>query len=157
MRLSLIPEIKSMFGTVVGLSDHSEGHLGAVAAVALGAKVVEKHLCVGREVETADSSFSMEPAEFKEMVEAVRNIEKAVAPATWELPEREVRQRDGRRSIYASAPIAKGELFTPENVKIVRPAKGLAPKYWEQLIGRPAPDDFGYADPITASAEWLEG
>ena len=157
MRLSLIPEIKHDFGTIVGLSDHSEGHLGAVAAVALGARVVEKHLCVGREIETADSSFSMEPAEFKEMVEAVRNVEKAIAPATWDIPAREVRQREGRRSIYASAPIAKGDIFTMDNIKIVRPAKGIAPKYWDRLLGKESPCDFAYADPICLSDEWLEG
>ncbi len=157
MRLALIPEIRSDFGVTVGLSDHSEGHLGAVAAVALGARVVEKHLCVGREVETADSSFSMEPAEYRTMVDSVRSIEKAVAPATWELPAREVRQREGRRSIYASAPIAKGDLFTADNIKIVRPAKGIAPKYWDKLLGKESPCDFGYAEPIALPDKWLEG
>lgn len=156
MRLSLIPEIRDCFDTVVGLSDHSGGFLGAVAAVSLGAKVVEKHFCAGREVETADSAFSMEPAEFRTMVDAVRRVEKAVAPATWELPAREVRQRDGRRSIYASAPIAKGEVFSPNNIKIVRPAKGLAPKYWDRLVGRKSPKDFAYAEPICLDEGWLE-
>lgn len=156
MRLSLIPELKYLFHTEVGLSDHSEGHLGAIAAVALGARVIEKHICVSREVETADSSFSMEPSEFKEMVDSVRNIEAAIGTVSWELPTREVRQREGRRSIYACAPIAKGDVFSSENIKIVRPAKGLAPKCWENLIGRKSPCDFSYAEPIVLSDEWLE-
>lgn len=149
MRLSLIPEIARRFGTRVGLSDHSAGHLGAVAAVALGAQVVEKHLCVGRDVETADSVFSMEPAEYREMVDAVREVEKAVTPCGWELPDREIRQREGRRSVYACAPIRAGEPFTIDNIKIVRPALGVAPKHFDELVGHPAPRDFSYAEPVT--------
>lgn len=156
MRLSLIPEISKRFGTLVGLSDHSEGHLGAVAAVTLGARVIEKHLCVSRAIETADSSFSMEPNEYRAMVDAVRNIEAAIAPASWELPEREVRQREGRRSIYASAPILKGEPMTEQNIKIVRPAKGLAPKYWDKVLGMRAPKDYAFADPIDIDPKILE-
>lgn len=156
MRLSLISAMHERFKVPIGLSDHSEGFLGAVAAVALGATVVEKHLCVSREIETADSKFSMEPSEFKEMVDAVRKVEKAIAPATWDLPEREVRQREGRRSLYACADIAKGELFSPENVRVIRPSLGVAPKYYEAVIGRPSPSTFSYADPIVLDKAWLE-
>lgn len=157
MRLSLIPAMHDLFGVTIGLSDHSAGHLGAVAAVVLGAKVIEKHLCVGREVETADSSFSMEPTEYKEMVEAVRDVEKAVAPSGWDLPEREVRQREGRRSIYACAPIKRGDVFTSENIKVVRPAKGIEPKYWDILLGMKSPCDFDYAQPIQLDESFLGG
>lgn len=149
MRLSLIPELARRFSVQVGLSDHSSGHLGVVAAVALGARVIEKHLCAGRDIETADSMFSMEPTEYREMVEAVRNIEKALAETGWELPEREKRQREGRRSIYACAPIKAGDIFTERNIKIVRPAAGIAPKYWDELLGKPSPRNLEYAEPVT--------
>ena len=157
MRLSLIPVMRDLFGTTIGLSDHSAGHLGTVAAVALGARVIEKHLCVGREVETADSSFSMEPSEFRDMVDAVRDVERAIAPSSWDLPEREVRQREGRRSIYACAPIRKGDVFTPDNIKVVRPAKGIEPKYWDIILGKESPCDFGYAQPIQLDESFLRG
>lgn len=156
MRLALIPEMKRRFNTAIGLSDHSAGHLGVVAAVALGARIIEKHLCVNRSVETADSKFSLEPDEFKEMIEAVRDIESALRPPSWDLPEREVRQREGRRSIYASAPIKAGEIFSTENIKIIRPSMGLAPKYWDVILGQPSPRDFDYAEPILLDDVYLK-
>lgn len=157
MRLSLIPEMADRFEVPIGLSDHSEGHLGAVAAVALGARIIEKHLCVGREVETADSKFSMEPAEFKEMVDAVRNVEQAVKPSSWDLPEREIRQREGRRSVYASADIKAGDTFSKDNLRVVRPALGLAPKYLSRILGKPSPKDFAYAEPILLEESFIGG
>ena len=148
MRLSLIPIMKERFGVPIGLSDHSEGYLGAVAAVALGAVIVEKHLCVSREIDTPDSKFSMVPAEYREMVSCVRKVEAAIGEPSFTLPQNEVRQREGRRSIYASASIKQGEIFSEENIRVVRPGKGLHPRYYDMLLGKRSPKAFSYADPI---------
>lgn len=136
MNLSTIPNMASTFGVVSGLSDHTLGATVAVAAVALGAKVIEKHFTFSREVETLDGAFSLEPQEFKAMMDAIRETEAAIGHVHYGPSEADRYNVSSRRSLYASADIPAGGVITTENVKSVRPGHGLAPKYLEQLLGR---------------------
>lgn len=148
MRLSVIPDMKERFGVPVGLSDHSMGHLAAVTAVALGACVIEKHFCLDRSIKNPDSDFSMEPQEFKEMVDSVKLAKAALGNPTYELLPREKEQRKGLRSLFASKDIKKGEPFTEENVRSVRPGFGLSPaRYWEVLEHK-ASCDIPFGTPL---------
>ncbi|WP_427338098.1 pseudaminic acid synthase [Caloranaerobacter sp. DY30410] len=148
MNLKTIKYLEEAFGVIAGLSDHSLGSVGAITAVALGAKVVEKHFCISREIENPDSSFSMEPHEFKKMVEDIRAAERAIGKVSFEVSEKEKINRQFRRSIFVIKDIKKGEVFTEENVKVIRPGYGLAPKYYEDILGRTASKDIERGTPI---------
>ena len=136
MNIATIPDMAQRFGCPVGLSDHSMGYAVDVAAAVIGACVIEKHFCLSRQNETVDSAFSMEPQEFADMIEAVRNARAAMGKATYERTPREEAGVFGRRSIYACAEIKPGDTFSDRNVKIVRPSMGLDPRYWDELIGK---------------------
>jgi len=148
MRLRNIPDMMERFQVPVGLSDHSMGSLAAVVGVSLGACVVEKHLCLSRELKSPDSAFSMEPLEFAEMVRDIRNAEKLLAPPSYELSEKEFQNIVFRRSLFAVRDIQKGETFTRKNIQSVRPAFGLPPKSMDMLIGKFARHDIRYGTPI---------
>ena len=124
------------FDCLVGLSDHTMGSTVAGAAVALGACVVEKHLTLARADGGVDSAFSMEPAEFKKMVDDIRIIEKAKGRATYDLTEKATREREHRRSLFIAKDLKKGDVLTPENLRSVRPGDGLHTKYYEELLGK---------------------
>ena len=149
MNLRTIPQMKQDFHVPVGLSDHSLGHTAAVTAVALGAQIIEKHFCITREEKTVDSAFSMNLNEFKTMVEEIRNAEKALGIPTYEITSREQRARDSRRSLFASADISKGEKFSPDNIKSVRPGQGLHTRYYDSLLGKVSKRDLKKGDPLT--------
>lgn len=148
MNLATIPDMTERFGIPVGLSDHSLGFAADVAAVALGARVVEKHFCITREHESVDSAFSMDRDEFAAMVKAVDEASKSIGRVTYERSELEEVNAQWRRSLYASKDIKMGETFSLENCKSVRPAHGLAPKYLAQLLGSPARRDISFGSPI---------
>lgn len=148
MNLLQIPDMKKIFNVEIGLSDHSEGSIGAIVASILGARIIEKHICISRNIETADSKFSMEPQEFKEMVLNVKNAIKTLGNIDYSLPENEKRQISGRRSIFASKTIEIGDEFTNDNIKIVRPAFGIKPKYFNEILGKKSPNKFEFGDPI---------
>lgn len=148
MKLNIIPFFQEAFGISSGLSDHSFGHTAVVAAVALGAKVIEKHICLDREFETADSGFSMEPEEFKAMVEAVREIEKALGHVEFNLSDKEKESSVFRRSIFVVNDVKKGEVFTEDNIRCIRPSHGLKPKYYEGVIGKIASKDIQRGSPM---------
>lgn len=148
MNIATIADMRERFGCPVGLSDHSMGWAADVAAVAIGACVIEKHFCLSRADATVDSAFSMEPQEFKAMIHDTDLAKAAIGHATYELTEGERRNLTGRRSLYAVKPIAKGEAFTSENVRSIRPAYGLAPKHLDELLGRLAPRDIEFGEPI---------
>ena len=135
MHLSTIQDMKKRFGLPVGLSDHSLGSMSAVAAVALGAKIVEKHFCISREIENPDASFSMTPQEYKAMVRDIRTVEEAIAEPAYGVSPQEESSMVFRRSIFAVRDIAAGERLTPDNVRIIRPGYGLKPKYYRDIIG----------------------
>lgn len=135
MRLANIPDMIKRFNTHVGLSDHSLGSIGAVAGVALGACVIEKHVKL-EGVESADSKFSMSIGEFKQMVTDVRNIKKAVKKPEYTLTDGERASTVFRRSIFAVSDINEGDVLTEENIRVIRPGNGILPKYYKGLIGK---------------------
>ena len=138
MNLSVIPNMKQTFDCICGLSDHSMGSEIAVAAVALGAKVIEKHFTLCRADGGEDSQFSMEPEEFSEMVRQIRNVEKALGHPTYELNKEQVESRIYSRSLFVVKDVQEGEIFTEENVKSIRPGIGLHTKYWDAILGQKA-------------------
>lgn len=148
INLKVIPNMKDTFGTIVGLSDHSLGHTVALGAVALGAKIVEKHLTLSRADGGPDAAFSMEPHEFKEMVDKIRDLEKALGKVTYELTDKQKKSREHSRSLFVVKDIKKGETFTDDNVKSIRPGFGLATKYIRNVIGKSARIDIKKGTPM---------
>lgn len=148
MNLASIPELSRLTGCHVGFSDHSMGHLADVVAASLGARVFEKHFCLSKEVKSADVEFSMTPAEYAEMVAAVRAAVAAVGAPTFGPSEAERANLRFRRSCFAAAPIAEGEVFTTENVRVVRPSAGAAPRYYHEIVGSVSDRAYAFGDPI---------
>jgi len=150
MNLKTMKHLEETFDVVVGLSDHSLGSVSAITAVAMGAKVIEKHFCISREIENPDSSFSMEPEEFKKMVEDIRAVERAIGKISYDISEKEKINKNFRRSIFVVKDIKKGEIFTENNIRVIRPAYGLPPKHFEEILGRKASKDIERGTPL----EW---
>ena len=150
MNLRTIPHLAEAFGVPVGLSDHTLGIAVPVAAVALGACIVEKHFTLSRDVPGPDSAFSLEPHEFKAMVEAIRTAEKALGEVRYEVGEQEAKSRVFRRSLFVVKDMKAGEVFTEENVRSIRPGYGLPPKFLKEVLGRRAARDIKRGTPL----EW---
>lgn len=148
INLNTIPNMKETFKTMVGLSDHTMGHAVALGAVALGAKIIEKHLTLRREDGGPDSKFSMEPEEFKYMVDSIRSLEKALGSITYDLTEKQQKSREHSRSLFVVKDIKKGDILTKENVKSIRPGFGLETKYIEDIIGKKAQVDIKRGTPV---------
>lgn len=148
MNMASISLMQQRFGKTVGLSDHSEGTLAPVVAAAMGAKVIEKHVKLDDGEESADSGFSMTMTEFSQMVKDVRNAIRIKGHPTLERTAHDIKSLEGRRSLVAVQPIRKGEAFTRENVRSIRPAIGIKPKYYETLLGRSAKQDYAFGSPI---------
>lgn len=149
INLKTIPSMGEVFGCLTGLSDHTMGSAVAGAGVALGAKVVEKHLTLRRADGGADAAFSMEPEEFKEMVEHIRQIEKAVGKVTYELTEKQKKSREHSRSLFVAQDMKAGDVFTPENLRSVRPSCGLHTMYYEELLGKKISRDARLGTPMS--------
>lgn len=149
MNLRSIPELARRFGIPVGLSDHTIGIAVAVAAVALGACLIEKHLTLSRSDGGPDGAFSLELSEFKAMVEAVRSAEKSLGAVKFGVSPHEERTVPFRRSLFVVADIRKGELFTANNVRSIRPANGLHPRHLPEVLGRRATRDLEHGTPLT--------
>lgn len=132
-------------GVQVGLSDHSMSIIPPVTAVALGARVIEKHFTLDRSLGGADSGFSLNPQEFAEMVKAVRETEKAMGCVSYKYSEK---NRMFARSLYVVKDIRKGETITAENVRSIRPSFGLHPRYYEEVIGKQALTDIPFGTPL---------
>jgi N-acetylneuraminate synthase len=148
-RLQTIPDLMQRFSVPVGLSDHTMGIAVPVAAVALGACIVEKHFTLRRADGGPDSAFSLEPGEFKDMVGAIRTAERAMrGPVVYAPSEKEDVMRVYRPSIFAVTDIKKGERFTSKNVRTIRPGHGLAPKHIDAVIGREAASDLHRGTPL---------
>lgn len=152
MNLMTLQDMKSRFGTRVGLSDHSMGSLGAATAVALGASVIEKHFCMSRSIDNPDASFSMEPAEFKQMVSDIRNVEKAMGTISYGPTSQEKGNVAFRRSIFVVKDIRAGEVLTEENIRIIRPGHGLKPKFYNEVLGKRAKTDIAFGTPLDWNA-----
>lgn len=148
MNLVTMVDLKEKFGCSVGLSDHSMGSLGAVIAVAMGADVIEKHFCLSRGVDNPDSSFSMEPQEFADMVQDIRRVEKAKGEVHYGPTEQEKGNIVFRKSIFAVQDIKKGELLSEENIRVIRPGYGMKPKYLGDVLGKEVLCDVSRGMPI---------
>lgn len=148
MNLRTIPHLAEAFDAPVGLSDHTLGIAVPVAAVALGACIVEKHFTLRRSDGGPDSAFSLEPHEFRQMVDAIRIAEKALGQVHYGVTEADASGRAFRRSLFVVKDVAAGELFTNENVRSIRPGHGLAPKYLKDVLGRRATRDVERGTPL---------
>lgn len=147
--INTIPHMSTLFNCPVGLSDHTMGVGVAVASVALGACVVEKHFTLARADGGVDSAFSLEPTELKQLVVETERAFLALGSVNYGQGENEEKMRLYRRSIYVTRPIKKGELFSSENTKIIRPSLGLAPKYYAGILGKPARCDIAAEEPLS--------
>lgn len=134
--LLTIPDMKQRFGVKVGLSDHTEGATVPMAAVALGAEVVEKHFIIDRSIGGPDSAFSMEALEFKVMVDSIRQVEKSLGKVHYPTDPSKIKGREYCRSLYVSEDIKAGEVVTEENVRSVRPGYGLHPIFLMEVLGK---------------------
>ena len=146
MHLANILDMKK-YGVPIGISDHSVGYLAAVVGVSLGACVVEKHVKLDG-VESADSAFSMTINEFSEMVDNVRNARKIIGTVNYGPTIGEQSNLKFRRSLFAVRDIKKGEKFTTENIRCIRPSMGMKPKYYSEILGRVADIDIAYGTPL---------
>ncbi len=148
MNLRTITNIEETFGVVSGLSDHSMGIAAPVAAVALGAKIIEKHFIMDRKYGGPDAEFSLEPTEFKDMVKAVRNAEESLGEVSYTLGKKAREHRFFMRSIFVVKDIKKGEKLSPENMKVIRPGNGLAPVHYTDVIGKRTKKDVKRGTPL---------
>ena len=149
MNLRTIPKMQRRFHLPVGLSDHTMGIAVPVAAVALGACIIEKHLTLSRSVPGPDSAFSLEPQEFKAMVDAVRIAEKALGEVHFGLSEKEKASRAFRRSLFVVEDVKQGEVFTAENVRSIRPGNGLHTRHLNDVLGKSAAHGIKRGTPLS--------
>ncbi len=149
MNLRTIPEMARRFEVPVGLSDHTMGITAPVAAVALGACIIEKHITLSRALKGPDSEFSLEPDEFRQMVEAVRCAEQALGRVQFGPSPRESGSRVFRRSLFVVEDVKQGETFTSRNVRSIRPAHGLHPRHLPEVLGQRAACDIGRGTPLS--------
>lgn len=148
VNLNTIPSLKNTFKTVVGLSDHTLGISVPVAAVALGVKIIEKHFILDRSLGGPDAAFSLEPQEFKAMVEAVREVEKALGEVSYELTDKMKKSREFSRSLFIVEDMKEGEMFTEKNVRSIRPGFGLHPRYIKDVLGKKAAKTVSKGTPL---------
>lgn len=149
MNLATICDMKKRFDIPVGLSDHSMGAFSAATAVALGANIIEKHFCISRAIKNPDSTFSMEPDEFRDMVDQVREVEKAMGKVSYGVSKQEETNACFRRSLFVVKDIAAGEKLTQENIRSIRPAYGLKPKYYKEVLGKTAKHEIRRGTPLS--------
>jgi N-acetylneuraminate synthase len=149
MNLRTIPELSRRFDAPVGLSDHTIGTAVPVVAVALGACIIEKHLTLSRSDAGPDSSFSLEPHEFRAMVDSVRVAEKALGAIHFGISEKEASSRVFRRSLFVVKDVKSGELFTSENVRSIRPGHGLHTRHLPEVLGKHATRNIERGTPLS--------
>lgn len=149
MHLRTIPELAQRFAVPAGLSDHTMGIAVPVAAVALGACIIEKHITLWRSEPGPDSAFSLEPHEFKAMVDAVRVAEKALGEVHFGFSEKEASSRVFRRSLFVVKDVKRGDLFTAENVRSIRPGHGLHTRHLAEVLGHCAACDIERGTPLS--------
>lgn len=147
--LNTIPHLKELFNCEVGLSDHTMGIGVAVAAIAKGANVIEKHFCLDRSEGGVDSAFSLEPAEFKQLVIEAKNAYLALGKINYGITNDEKQVDAGKRSIYVSDKINEGEIITTKNIKVIRPGYGLHPRYYTDVLGKKANKNLEIGQPLS--------
>ena len=143
-----IPNLKETFGVKVGLSDHTIGSSVPIASVALGARVIEKHFILDKSIDSPDVAFSMEPNEFKQMVKSIREVEKALGTVNYSLSEKVKKSPKLGRSLFVVKEIKKGEEFTEENVRSIRPGYGLHPRHIDDIIGHKSSTEIKKGTPL---------
>lgn len=151
VHLRTMMDMAERYGVRVGLSDHTMGSDVAIAAVAMGATMIEKHFILDRAIGGPDASFSMEPNDFDAMVHSIRNVEKALGTVTYKLDPSAIKGREFARSLYVAQPIKAGEVITEENVRSVRPGYSLHPRYLPQIIGKRIKADKKIGDRLSLS------
>ncbi len=149
MNLLTIPHLSQAFGVPVGLSDHTLTTSVPVAAVTLGACIIEKHLTLSRATPGPDSAFSLEPGEFKVMVEAVRTAQQSLGMVRYGPAAEEEKSRVFRRSLFAVQDVRCGDFFTPDNVRCIRPGHGLHPRHLSEILGRCAAREISRGTPLS--------
>jgi pseudaminic acid synthase len=147
--LFTIPHMRELFKCHIGLSDHTMGVGASVASVALGARVIEKHFTLRRSDGGVDSAFSMEPAEMKTLVVESERAFQALGSINYGVLEAEKKSLDYKRSVYVIKDIKEGEIFTKENLRVIRPGYGLLPKFYETVLGRTAKANLKTGTPLT--------
>lgn len=147
--LVTIPHMRQLFGCYTGLSDHTMGIGASVASVALGARVIEKHFTIDRSEGGVDSAFSLEPQEMKALVEESERAFDALGDIKYDVLKDEEASLRFKRSVYVVKDVNEGEEFTMENIQVIRPGDGLAPKYYEQLIGKKASKSLLRGTPLS--------
>lgn len=147
--LNNLPWIQNKFNMLTGLSDHTLDILAPIAAVSLGARVIEKHFILDKSIESLDSAFSLDPEEFLAMVSSIRDTEKLLGNTGYQVTEKMRKARISARSIFVIKDIRKGEVITPENIKVLRPGYGLHPKYYSDLIGKKVKRDLDSGSPLS--------
>lgn len=138
VNLNIIPTLAKTYDCLTGLSDHTMGTVVSVGSIALGAKMIERHLTLRRADGGPDSAFSMEPEEFAKMVTDIRIMEKALGSSEYKLTDTQKLEHGGSRSLFAVKDISPGEILTPENIRSIRPGNGLHTMYYEEVLGRKA-------------------
>jgi pseudaminic acid synthase len=146
--LVMIREFEQKYGVLSGLSDHTLGITAPVVATCMGAKIIEKHFILNKSIGGPDAAFSLDEREFSEMVDAVRMAESAIGNMDYRLTHKQQKGRDFSRSLYVVDDIKKGELFTEENIRSIRPGFGLHPKFYKSIIGTEAQCDFKIGDRV---------
>jgi len=149
VHLSQIQFLKERYKTIVGLSDHTLGIEVPIAAVVLGAKIIEKHFILDRNSNSLDKDFSLEPQEFKQMVTSIRNIEQAIGSKDFKVTPKINKANEFTRSLFAVTNINKGDIITKDNVRSLRPGLGLHPKYYFEILGKKAKANIEKGTPLS--------
>lgn len=147
--LNSITYLQKKFNTIVGLSDHTTGTTVPIAAVALGARIIEKHFIIDKKIGGPDSMFSLEPDQFKKMVDEIRSVESALGEHGFSQSENVIHSRTFARSLFSVDDIKKGELLTENNIRSIRPSNGLAPKYFKDILGKKAKVNIEKGTPLS--------
>jgi len=147
--LSTIQHLINTFNVVVGLSDHTLGIEVPIASVVLGARIIEKHFKLSDNSGSEDDAFSLTPTEFKQMVDAVRKVEKTIGIIKYNGTQDETKSKIFRRSLFVVKDVQKDELFTEENVKSIRPSNGLHTKHYDQIIGKKSNQNISFGTPFS--------
>ncbi|WP_395167159.1 pseudaminic acid synthase [Francisella salimarina] len=144
--LAMIDSLAETFGVMSGFSDHTLGITAPIVATTLGARVIEKHFILDKSIGGPDADFSLDKKEFAQMIQAIRDAEKLIGNVDYTLTEKKKKSRQFARSLYVAKDIKKGEIFTEENIRSVRPGYGMHPKYLKDILGKVAEKDFEFGD-----------
>jgi pseudaminic acid synthase len=144
--LSMIPNLAQTFDVISGFSDHTLGSTAPISAVTLGAKVIEKHFILDKSIGGADADFSMDKKEFSEMIKAIRDVEKLLGKVDYSMTKKKQASRRFSRSLYVACDIKKGEVFTKDNIRSVRPGYGMHPKYLKDILGKVSDKNYEFGD-----------